>query len=79
MSRCAYEGMKKRYDIVFYVPIEFPLERDAIRYEGVEFQKQIDDIIVDGLHHFGQPYITLSGSLEERMDTIKKTIALFFK
>ncbi len=55
------------YDYLFYLPIEFPLEDDGVRY-GLEIQEQHDRetrLILD-YHHI--PYHTLTGSVQDRVD-----------
>ncbi len=56
------------YDFVFYLPIEFPMELDGLRSEDLEFQKEVDRRYKKILEHFGVKYITLSGSVEERVN-----------
>ena len=36
---------KTKYDILFYLPIEFAIEDDGVRHVDVNYQKQIDDYI----------------------------------
>ncbi|MBS8122528.1 ATP/GTP-binding protein [Candidatus Vampirococcus lugosii] len=61
-------NLKKRYDAIFYIPIEFELENDGVRFEGIEFQKEIDNRIVDLLEIFYPDYYTLTGTVEERTE-----------
>lgn len=56
------------YDFVFYLPIEFPMELDGLRSENLEFQKEVDRRYKEFLDEFGIKYITLSGSVEERIN-----------
>jgi nicotinamide riboside kinase len=58
------------YDLVFYIPIEFPLEKDGVRFEDDEYQKIIDLQIIKYLKRYKIPYITLTGTLEERLKQI---------
>ncbi len=55
------------YDYLFYLPVEFELEVDGIRY-GSELQELHDKetkLVMD-YHHI--PYHTLTGSVQERLD-----------
>ena len=70
-------SVHKRYDIIFYTPIEFELEKDWTRFEDSEFQKEIDEIILQKLDEYRIPYITLRGSVEERIAIIENAIDLF--
>ena len=62
---------------VFYIPIEFPLEKDDVRDEDLQFQKKIDKEIKNLLIHF-YPYPmhpdfirpALTGSVEQRINKI---------
>ncbi len=58
------------YDYVFYVPIEFPLEADGIRYEGEVFQKAVDKEIKLILDYHKVPYHTITGTVSERLTQI---------
>lgn len=60
-------------DFIFYTPIEFPFEQDGGRPEGTreEIDKFIHEYLVE---HASAEYITLKGSVEERMETILSAI-----
>lgn len=60
------------YDLVFYIPIEFPLEKDGIRFEYEHYQKIIDLQILKYLKRYKIPYITLTGTVEERLRKIEQ-------
>lgn len=64
---------KKPYDIVFYFPIEFELEKDGVRFESLEFQEKIDDLI---LATIPRNYVEIRGTLKERLHTILHTILI---
>lgn len=53
------------YDHVFYLPIEFPLKSDGVRY-GEELQPIIDKDIRVILDFYHIPYHIIEGSVEER-------------
>lgn len=70
-----YEELKLRalehhktypYDIVFYIPIEFPLEQDGVRYEWEEFRELIDKYILLALEDLGIKPVELRGNVEGR-------------
>lgn len=67
-------NLKKRYDAVFYIPIEFYLENDWVRFEWKEFQKEIDKRIVDLLETFNPDYYTLTWTVEERTENFYNII-----
>ena len=53
------------YDLVFYIPIEFPMEEDGLRSK--ELQPIVDKHYKEYLERRGIKYITLSGSPEQRI------------
>ena len=57
--------------VYFYVPIEFDVVWDGFRSMDEEFRKEIDKNIKDLLDVMGVDYITLTGSVEERLETMK--------
>lgn len=59
------------YDYIFYVPIEFPLERDGVRYDDKGFQILHDretKLILD-YHHI--PYHVIRGSTPQRLAQLR--------
>lgn len=66
--------MKKRYDFIFYIPIEFPLVLDWVRFSEDSFQQEIDAKIVSLLQTFGIPYIKVTGDEKARIEMINKII-----
>lgn len=66
-----YKGI---FDKIFYIPIEFPMEKDGIRDEDIEYQKEIDKNILYCLKMINTNYITITGTVEQRMEQILKNI-----
>lgn len=65
------------YDYTFYFPICFPLEKDGVRYEDEEFQKKIDNEILNILQEFQIPFIVIEGNKpEERWYFVMKKIGM---
>lgn len=60
----------RSYDFVFYVPIEFPPEDDGVREDSLKFQKEIDVQIKELLGKFDVNYETVSGNVEERVQSV---------
>jgi len=71
------EMENEKYDLTFYLPIEFDLEDDGIRFTDKDFQKKVDKEILYVLQKLRVPYITLSGSVEERKQKIKDVVKMF--
>ena len=57
-----------------YVPIEFDLPYDNVRPEDQGYQRSIDKRIHTLLRHFGVPSLTVHGTLEERVGTVKELL-----
>lgn len=67
--------LKKNPDVVhIYFPIEFDLVDDGVRSTNKEFQKEIDTHIINILHEYDIVHIKVSGSVEKRVQQIKKYI-----
>jgi hypothetical protein len=62
------------YTKIFYIPIEFDIENDWFRYIDQDFQKQIDQKIIELLIEFKISFIICSWNLEERRNIIFKNI-----
>lgn len=56
-----------KYDFVFYLPIEFPMEHDGVRSDDSEFQKKVDVLYKKYLEDFGIKFLVLTGSVKERV------------
>ena len=67
------------YDIIFYIPIEFPLEKDWVRFEDENYQKEIDNNIISILKELNIEYITVSWTVEDRLNLINNIINDFKK
>lgn len=67
------------YDALIYLPIEFELEKDGVRSESEEYRNAIDDIIKQVLQNYvtDERKFEVRGTLEERVEQVKKIIAKF--
>ena len=67
---------EKIFDLVVYIPIEFDLTKEEIEKEFREgqtnkkYQKDIDTIIKFLLWAYDIPYITITGSVDERVQQV---------
>lgn len=60
-------------DIVyFFFPIEFDIVEDGVRDNDEQFRKDIEEIIVSILASLGLKFVVVSGTVEERMNKIKR-------
>jgi nicotinamide riboside kinase len=59
---------------IIYIPIEFGLENDGLRFATNEYQEYIDETLVDLLHKYNLEYTTITGSVEERLEQISRII-----
>lgn len=60
--------------LVVYVPIEFDLVDDGVRNLDVDYQKKIDFFIKNLLDTAGINYITVTGTVEERVKQIETAL-----
>jgi nicotinamide riboside kinase len=75
-SRALATGdLRARYDFVFYLPIEFPIVLDGLRPDDNDFQADIDRRIRHLLELHDVAHHTLSGSVEERQEHVRKVVA----
>ena len=58
-------------DLIIFTPIEFPLVKDGVRFEGKEFQQQVEDKILEILARYKINYKVVSGSVESRIKQVK--------
>lgn len=76
------ENFKNMYknDIVWvYFPIEFQTEDDGVRSTNEEYRAYIDSAIRQTLEDIDVDYLTVSGTVEERLNQIKAYIETFHK
>lgn len=65
--RLAERSLRSSYSHVYYLPIEFPIVLDGLRPDDPGFQKEIDERIVGLLEGHGVSYVTLTGSVDDRV------------
>lgn len=61
--------------LVVYTPIEFAIEDDGLRSTSVEDQQKIDFLIKNILDTAGINYITVTGSVEERVAQVEEALS----
>jgi nicotinamide riboside kinase len=69
-----FEKLIDKLDIIFYTEPEIPLVDDGERSVNKEFRDKIVELFEEAIKHFNIPVVRLSGTKEERMTTIYKTI-----
>ena len=68
---------KENPDVLyFYFPIEFPVVDDGVRSLDEDYRKRIDENILTILKNAKVPYIEVRGTVEERINIVKKAMAL---
>jgi nicotinamide riboside kinase len=65
--RLAERSLRSSYSHVYYLQIEFPIVLDGLRPDDPGFQKEIDERIVGLLEGHGVSYLTLTGSVDDRI------------
>ena len=58
----------------FYLPIEFELEDDGVRYSGLDFQLEIDETLLSLIKELDIPVTVLTGSIEQRAVKLFKNL-----
>lgn len=73
--KLAERRLRGNYTHVFYLPIEFPIVLDGLRPDDPDFQAEIDRRVIRILRSHDIDYLTLTGSVQERMEQIEKVLA----
>lgn len=73
--KLAERRLRGNYSHVFYLPIEFPIVLDGLRPDDPAFQQEIDDRMLMLLKSHDLDYVTLTGSVEERVKQIEAELA----
>lgn len=66
------EELRQKYSHVFYLPPEIPLKADGFRPKSNALRLSLDKAILKELSSI--PYITLTGSLQNRIDLARKSL-----
>lgn len=69
-----FKGSNYKSVTYFYIPVEFDLVDDGIRYTSPKFQEKIDSILRSLIEELDIPIVTLTGSVQERLSTLLKYI-----
>lgn len=69
-----FQKLIDKIDIIFYTEPEIPLVDDGERSVNAEFRDKVVQLFEEAIDHFKIPVVRLSGSLDERMKTIYKTL-----
>lgn len=64
---------------VFYIPREFAMDKDGIRYQDEEFAHMVDQKIKNFLDIMNVPYCLVQGDLETRVKIVKEKIGFVNK
>jgi nicotinamide riboside kinase len=62
------------YDYLFYIPVEFDIVDDGERYVSKGLQTIHDQEIRNILNWYHLPYYEVSGSIQERLTTVKEVL-----
>lgn len=62
----------RRIDAYVYVPIEFEMQLDDVRPANIEYQRIVDVKVRDLLKFFEATVLTVSGTVEERVASVKR-------
>ena len=71
-----YKSLQDKYDVIFYTsPDDVKLVDDGERSVDVEFREDILELFDLYMHRYSGKIVVLKGSVEERLETIKSTLA----
>lgn len=62
------------YDFLFYIPIEFDLERDGIRPDDESFREMHDRETRVLLDYYHVPYHKIHGTIQQRLDMLRSIL-----
>lgn len=65
----------KRYNHVFYMPPNIPLDADAYRSRDPIFRQDVDRKILEYLRTFGVKHMPLSGPVEDRVEAVTRKVS----
>lgn len=65
---------KDRYDYIFYLKPEFDIVDDGMRSTSTQFRDEIVDLFDTYIKQLNIPVITLTGSVQERLQQVYNTI-----
>lgn len=54
--------------VFFYIPIEFDLVDDNVRPMDKDYQKRVDEVMLDLVNNLDLPIITITGDKQERLN-----------
>lgn len=58
----------------FYIPIEFELEDDGVRFTDIDLQKKVDEELKKSIKKYNLKVTKLTGSVENRIKQIQQTL-----
>ena len=66
-------GMLKEDVNYFYIPIEFELENDGVRFTDIDLQKKVDKELKKSIKKYNLKVTKLTGSVEDRIKQIQNS------
>lgn len=69
-----FREMDNSHVIWVYIPIEFDLEDDGVRFSDPSFQIQIDKMLKEYAEKLNIRYHTITGSVEERINQLEEIV-----
>jgi len=71
-----YKSLQDKYDVIFYTsPDDVKLVDDGERSVDVKFRNDILELFDLYMHRYNGKLVVLNGTVEERLETIKATLA----
>lgn len=70
----AIEHFKRRYDMIIYIPIMFPLKTDGFRNVDIDFQRDMDWKFQKVLQYAKKVYVIEGYNLEDRLNELRESL-----
>lgn len=69
---------KEKYDLIFYIEPTLPLKNDNVRSTDIDFFNQVKETFENYIQQYNLNVVRLSGSREERVNTVIKNLKYNF-
>lgn len=70
-----FESVYEEYDLIFYIPIEFAMEKDGVRSEDEKYREEIRNIIEALLTKYPpKKIVELKGDVDQRLNKIMREL-----
>lgn len=75
-SKVVKKHVRKNYDVIIHLPVEFPLVKDGHRPTSEIFRYESDKLLMNTYRELGLSPVTVWGSIHERLGVIVETLKI---